>query len=237
MKRSILLLNLGFCIFLKAQNMTPGAFQSSYSSTLSINSLGGDHAVFGVKSDNLGKSLKYDEIIGSPYVYENFIPANVNKTYENTSIRYNSYSDEIEFKKDGSPLVLPKNKDFSRIEIESNKQTIVLLDTKDKLEGYFFEILAGKNILYKKIKTKFIDMVPAANSYATDKPASFKTLDPIYYIKTAEDTYIKNPKNQKDLIQQMPDKKDVLTSFFKENKIKFDKEEDMKKLVTFLNQN
>ncbi len=29
-----------------AQNLTPGGYQASYSSTLSVNSLGGDHAVF-----------------------------------------------------------------------------------------------------------------------------------------------------------------------------------------------
>lgn len=223
-------------IFTFAQNYTPNGYQPSYSSTLSVNNLGGDHAVFGVKSENSGRSLKYDEIIGSPYLDKNFRDASVAKDYEKTSIRYNSYLDEIEFQKDLKPLVLPKEEQFSRIELTSPKETIVLLKTDDNSKGYFFEIVNDKISLYKKIKTKFVDAIPAANSYATDKAASFKLLDPIYYIKT-ENGFIKNPKNKKEIIEQLPEKKEVLNTFFSHNKIKFDKEEDLKKLVIFLNQN
>ena len=156
--------------------------------------------------------------------------------YEKISVRYNSYKDEIEFQKDNSPLVLPKESQFSRIEISSPKQTLVLLDTGDDLSGYFYELAGGKNALYKKVKTKFIDAAPAANSYAAGRPASFKLQQPVYYIKT-EKGWIKKPKNQKDITEAFPDKKDALNTFFKSNKIKFDKEEDLIKLVSFLNQN
>lgn len=226
-----------FIVFysINAQNFTPSARQSSYSSFLSVNSLGGDHAVFGGKSENSNKVLKYDEIIGSPYFDTQFHTAIVATNFEKTSVRYNSYLDEVEFEKDGKPLVLPKEEKFSRIKFLSSNSTIVLLETKDNLTGYFFEIISGKISLYKKNKTKFIDAVPALNSYAKDRPAIFKALAPFYYIKTEND-FIRNPKNKKEIIAQFPDKKEALTAFFKENKIKFDKEEDLKKLVTFLNQ-
>lgn len=183
-----------------------------------------------------GRTLKYEDIPGSPYSNINFANAKVAENYEQAPVRYNNYSDEIEFKKDNKVSVLPKKPPFSRIDIFSPRQTLVLLDTSDDLSGYFFEVVKGKNTLYKKIKTKFIDVVPAANSYASEKPATFKTLDPIYYIQT-EKGFIKKPKNQKDILEQFQDKKENLTSFFKSNKIKFDKEEDLIKLVTFLNQN
>lgn len=202
--------------------------------TLSINQVTGSQAVFNAGSDS--KSFKYEDISGSPYFDKKFHEAKIADNYEKISVRYNSYKDEVEFQKDGSPLVLPKEAKFSRIEITSPKQTLVLLETSDELNGYFFELVNGKISLYKKIKTKFIDYIPAPNGYTTDKPASFKTLDPIYYIKT-EKGFIKKPKNQKDIIEQFPDKKEALTAFFKSNKIKFDKEEDLIKLVTFLNQN
>lgn len=117
----------------------------------------------------------------------------------------------------------------------SPKQILVLLDTSDDLNGYFFELISEKNTLYKKVRTKFTDVVPAPNSYASEKPANFRTLPPVYYIKT-QNGFIKKPKNQKDIINQFPDKKDSLNNFFKSNKIKFDKDDDMVKLVTFLNQ-
>jgi hypothetical protein len=46
----------------------------------------------------------------------------------------------------------------------------------------------GKNSLYKKIKTKFTDVVPAANSYASERPANFRTLPAVYYIKQKKDS-------------------------------------------------
>lgn len=198
-----------------------------------------DNAVFNkVNSPNAGKNLSYSDIQGTPYYGKGYNVASFSGTNETAPARYNSYNDEIEFTKEDKTFILPKEDKFGVVNFTSPRYKMVRLNTNDELSGYFFESIEGdKYSLYKKIKTKFVDAVIAANSYATDRPASFKTLDPIYYIKTAEGTYIKNPKNQKDLIQQMPDKKEVLTSFFKENKIKFDKEEDMKKLVTFLNQN
>ncbi len=201
--------------------------------TLSVNGATGVQSVFdGIKS-TAGKTLKYEEIAGdSPY----FSNAKVAANYEQVPVRYNSYSDEVEFKKNGEVQVLPKTSDFSRIEVASPKQTIVLLQTSDDLNGYFFELDNGKNSLYKKIRTKFNDFVPAANSYASDRPANFKTLPPVYYIKT-DNGFIKKPRNQKEIIEQFPDIKENLTAFFKSNKIKFDKDEDLIKLVTFLNQN
>lgn len=204
--------------------------------TLSVNQVLGDHSVFdGFKSPS-GKALKYEEISGTPYLTKNFSNAKIADSYEQVPVRYNGYSDEVEFQKNGQISVIPKDPKFSRIEVLSPKQAIILLNTSDDLSGYFFEVVNDKNALYKKIKTKFTDAVPAANSYTSDKPASFRTLDPVYYIKT-DTGFIKKPKNQKDIIAQFPDKKESLNTFFKSNKIKFDKEEDLIKLVNFLNQN
>ncbi|NMR35981.1 hypothetical protein HIO71_17520 [Chryseobacterium aquaticum] len=189
-----------------------------------------------VTSAKAGRSLKYDDILGSPYSNQNFSKAKIAEDYEMIQVRYNSYSDEVEFKNENGVMVLPKENKFSKIEILSPKQTLIFVNTKDDLNGYFYELLNGKTSLYKKIKTKFIDVIPASSSYASEKPATFKNLDPIYYIKT-EKGFIKNPKNKKEIIEQLPEKKEVLNTFFSQNKIKFDKEEDLKKLVTFLNQN
>ncbi|MGH1519124.1 hypothetical protein [Chryseobacterium sp. JK1] len=219
-----------------AQNYTPGGYQSNFSSTYSVNSLGGDHAVFGVKSENSGRALKYDEIIGSPYYTTEFQTAKVVENFDKVPVRYNSYKDEVEFQKEGKPLVLPKEDTYSRIEIASPKSTLVLVKTNDDLDGYFFELVNGKNKLYKKVKTKFNDAVPAANSYASDKAAFFKNLDPVYYIQTAEYGFIKKPKKLKDILDFFPAKKEAIETYAKSNDIKFNKEENLVKLVSFLNE-
>lgn len=195
-----------------------------------------DGGLFYAKINSNGKTLEYNEIKGSPYVNSEFFSAKIAENYEKVDVRYNSYSDQVEYERDEQVYILPKESAFSKIEISSSpQQVLVMLNTNDEFSGYFYEIVDNKIGLYKKIKTKFIDAVPAANSYSSDKPASFKTLDPIYYIKT-ENGFIKSPKNQKDITAQFSDKKDVLTKFFKENKIRFNNEEDLKKLVNFLNQ-
>ncbi len=209
---------------------------SGQANTITGNMNGGSREVYyKIKSEGAGRSLSYDEIIGSPYINKNFSLAKVADDYEKAPARYNTYKDEIEFQKDGTTLALPNDPKFSRIEFYSPKATLVRLDSKDELSGYFFELVGGKNALYKKIKTKFIDAVPAQNSYATDRPASFKTLDPVYYIKT-EKGIVKKAKNLKEITEQLPDKKEAIEGFVKSNKIKFNNEADLIKLVNFLNQ-
>ncbi|MDF2552063.1 MAG: hypothetical protein K0R77_1338 [Chryseobacterium sp.] len=203
--------------------------------TLSVNQVLGDTSVFGGVKSESGKSLKYEEIKGSPYFDTNFHQAKVADNYENVPIRYNTYKDEIEFQKDGKIQVLPKDVIFSKIEILKPKTTLVLIDTNDSMSGYFFELIGGKNTLYKKIKTEFKDVVPAANSYASEKPAIFRTNTPVYYIKTADGTFLKGLKNEKDALQSINGKSDELNTFFKSNKIKFNKEEDLIKFVNYLN--
>ncbi len=189
-------------------------------------------------NSSTGKTFKYDDISGTPYIDSSFKEAKIAENYQNTMVRYNSFKDEIEFKNiDGDEImIIPKDEKFKAVEILSSKQKLVLLTLNSEPTGYFYEIVNGTTSLYKKIKVNFVDAKPASTPYGSDQPASFSNPVISYYIVNGNKS-IKNPKNQKDLIQQMPDKKDVLTSFFKENKIKFDKEEDMKKLVIFLNQN
>lgn len=180
--------------------------------------------------------LSYDEIKGSPYYKKEFSLAKMAENFESAPARYNSFTDQIEFQKDGSNYVLPKESVFSNIKFLNTGEKIALLETNDDNSGYFFEVAGGKYGLYKKIKTKFVDIKKASNSFSEDRPAYFLNVDPFYYIKT-EKGFIKEPKAPKDVISQIPEKADQLTAFFKSNKIRFNKEEDLIKLTNFLNQN
>lgn len=202
--------------------------------TLSVNQVLGDNSVFtGITSS--GKIFKYEDIKGTPYTDSLFKMAKLADNYEEVPVRYNSYKDEVEFKKGENIQVVPKQKEFSRINIKASSQTIVYLETGDELKGYFFELVSGKITLYKKEKAIFRNEVPATNSYAASKPAEFKIQDPVYYIGI-NNSFIKKPKNQKEIIEAFPSLKDQINTYFKSNKVKFNKEEDLIKLVNFLNQ-
>ena len=195
-----------------------------------------DNAVFNkVKDPATSKNMSYDEIQGSPYFDKSFTPAMMAENYDSAPARYNSYDDRIEYRKDDKIFFLPLENQFERVVFTSTNKIFVLLETNDDYKGYFLELINGENRLYKKIKTKFIESAPASNTYSTDKPAYFKTLAPFYYIET-KNGFIKQPKNQKEFLNSyIGDDKDKILIFFKENKIKFDSEKDLIKLVNFLN--
>lgn len=197
------------------------------------------NTLFRVDSQGLKKGLTYDEIQGTPYLDKSFSQANfiisAADNVETAPARYNTYSDQIEFKRGDEILALLSDNPFNRVEFIETKQILVKFNTDDELKGYFFEIVNGKISLYKKVKAKFNDFVPAQNSYSYDRPANFNILNPTYYIKTEKD-FIKRPNNKRQIIENLPEKKDQINTFFKENKIRFDKEEDLIKLVNFLNQ-
>ncbi|WP_312090324.1 hypothetical protein [Chryseobacterium sp.] len=190
-------------------------------------------------SSNNGKIIKYEDILGTPYIDSSFREAKIADNYQNVLIRYNSFKDHIEFKNgnSGEIMILPKEDKFNKIEILSPKQILVLLSINSEPTGYYYEVVKGNISLYKKTKVNFNDIKPASSPYSSDQPASFSNPTKNYYIVNSDNRVVKNPRNQKDFIQQMPDKKEILTHYFKENKVKFDKEEDLKKLVQFLNQN
>jgi hypothetical protein len=197
--------------------------------------LGYDYlAAKGITSN--GKMLKYDDITGTPYTDKDFKMAKLAENYEEVPVRYNSFKDEVEFKKGEDILVVPKQKEFYKITIKQPLQNIVYLETADDLQGYFFEIASGKIALYKKEKTIFRDETPATNSYGSPKPAELIKQDPVFYL-IIDSNFIKKPKNQKSIIEAVPNLGDKINTFVKENRIKFNKEEDLKKLVVFLNNN
>ncbi|WP_162087570.1 hypothetical protein [Chryseobacterium aquaeductus] len=216
---------------LSAQQMTALSYSGGQLSTGST--------LFKVDSPSSKRGLSYDEIQGTPYLNKTYFQASFiisDKVDAETALaRYNAYSDNIEFKRGDEVLTLLSDNPFTRVEFRDLNQILVKLNTDGDLQGYFFEIVRGKNSLYKKVKAKFNDFVPAANSYSMDRPANFNILNPTYYIKTEKD-FIKRPNNKREIIDKFPDKREVLNIFFKENKIRFDKEEDLEKLVTFLNQ-
>lgn len=201
---------------------------------LDINNITGSQSVFqGVASAN-GTSLKYEDIEGSPYYSKIFQKAFVGEKYGNIDVRYNAYTDDIEFSKDGKVEVLPKQEDFYRVEVIPTKETFVYFNNTAEPKGYLMEIAKGKNSVYKKSKVNFKDVTPAVNTYQTAKPAMFKVQEPVYYLKTESGT-ISKISSLKKVTELFPGKEDEYTKYIKSNKLKFT-DADLVKLMTFINQ-
>lgn len=84
------------------------------------------------------------------------------------------------------------------------------------------------------MKAEFREGSPALNSFTPAIAPKFENLNPVYYIKT-DSSIIKLTKNAKELVNAMPDKKEAIEDFVKKNKIKFNQDADLTRLVNFLN--
>ncbi len=192
--------------------------------------------------DSNNEELKYSEIKGSPYLDKNFVKAKATCCNETLPMRYDIYADQIEYQKDGIVYVLLKQSPYFKIEFQNN--TTLVLDEIPGTSGLQYSVLLvdGKNSLLKKlgykIETSSGDMPtlnknPGAFSANSDKSSNFKAVTPIFYLKT--DKGIIELKSKKDLYDLYPNSTSELDKFFDSNKIKFNKEDGLIKLVNFLN--
>lgn len=202
--------------------------------SININNVTGTQAVFESVSSGNGTALKYEEIQGSPYLSKVFQEAAVGEKYGKIDVRYNAYTDDMEFSNQGKVEVLPKQEDFYRVNIIPSKQNFVYFNSNVDPKGYFIELASGKNSIYKKNKVVFKDAVPAPNTYQPGRPATFLTQEPVYYLKKDLGHLIKIS-SLKKITELFPEKEDHYNKFIKDNKLKFN-DADLVKLLNYINQ-
>jgi len=180
-----------------------------------------------------GKMVEYNNISGSAYLNPNFTESTISG-YKSIQARYNAFEDQIEYEDvEKKLMILPKEDRYKKIEIAFPKQTIKLLSLENEPTGYYFELLEGKYSIYKKIKINFIDEKPVSSPYGTENQASFSAPVLTYFI-ISDNKVISKFQNQKDF-QNFAKTDKALQTFVKENKIKFNRDNDVIKLVTYLN--
>jgi len=171
--------------------------------------------------------LSYGEIEGSPYFSDEFIDGKVYlKSGKSAAIpiRYNLYTDEVEFMRDG--MVHDLIKDDVKY-IEQGEEVIY-----QENSTYYFSQESGKFSLYIKKRVSFHDKV-SARAYYDPEPAKFKRDMDEYYLKE-ENKPAREIKNKKTL-QEMLGENEAALDFIKKSKIKATKAEDLLELVRFLN--
>lgn len=183
-----------------------------------------------------GKGLLYADVQGTPYFNKQYENVKVEGFKEVVMARYNMYSDEVEFMRGDDVLSFPQTKEYSNIQFVNSKQALLWRDGGVDQSGYFFILSNGKNKLLRKNKTKFTDAKAAATSYSEASPAKFTSLPASYFILTEANELVPL-KNSKEIANYFPAQKDKINSFIKSNKIKTDKEPDLIKLQTFINEN
>lgn len=177
---------------------------------------------------------------GSQFFDEKFVPGNFADNNQIILLRYNAYTDQIEFKDadDATKNLIP-NKGVPII-TTSKKNTYVYEDYTSQKEGNktgYLNLISdnGQVKIFSKTKIYLKEAVAASSGYQTAKPAMYKKSEPEYYIKIKEQPIVFLPSNKKELYKLFPGKEKEVTEYIKTNKISLDKEEDLKNLGSFLN--
>ncbi|ASK31562.1 hypothetical protein CEY12_16215 [Chryseobacterium sp. T16E-39] len=177
---------------------------------------------------------------GSPYVNgDQFDKVNIQDYSKNVQdLRYNAYQDEMEFKM-GEELYYANKSNGLKIEFPGLKKTYQSLtyfyDGKTR-SGYLLLLVDNSKFsLYKREKMELLAGTKSNNGFTTDAN-DYYAKDKDLYLISKDKKYFKFPKNVSEAAEVFAIDKKELETFAKSNKINFNKEQDLVKLVEFINQ-
>ncbi len=192
-----------------------------------------------IASGEWNNELKRSDIKGSPYLDENFINGTIytmqKEKYENVPMRYNIYSDDIEFKSfNGDALAIAAPETLEKVEIGNHQFYYIPYILSKKIEHGYFERIEGENAsLFTRYEVIFKD-AEAAGAYKDASPAQFVRKMDEYFIRVGDEPAAIIT-NKKDLIDIFPDHKNEVEVFIKKHKTKTNKVDSLAELVKYYN--
>lgn len=184
----------------------------------------------------------YNEVIGSPYLNKDFVPARVNEIPKTHFIRFNVFDNSIEYKGQDN-LIYSMSKSYEYvIELldESNKvyETHFYKEDKKSINNTFFEkIYDGDNFgLYLKEMIEFTPVKLAKTSFETNRPAKFTKKKGSYYFQNLNTEFkelLKLPKREKLFLKQFDTHANALKKFIKKEGLNISEENHLIRILEF----
>jgi len=183
-------------------------------------------------------NLKMAEIQGTLYLNEEFSPGKIitsdGATYEAIPLRYNAYSDDMEFQKGEDIYNIDPKTIVRRAEFGGVVFGCMRYDFFGKIQHGFFEILTeGKATLLVKYTIKFLEK-EKAQAFADPKPARFDAPKKEYFI-AFEGAPAKLITNKKSLLELFGDRKDEMESYMSKNKLSIREDDALTKIFVHFN--
>lgn len=188
----------------------------------------------------VGKTTKYEKYDGYVYKNINYKDANIvdekSGTY-NSKLRYNIYTDAIEFTKDSELFEIIKTHEIQvRIQGEYYYYCNFVHQHGMKQEGYYVLIeLNDSYRIYKRYSLEIMEPEKANINRPTSQTSQGKIRTVTTYHLEEEGIIIELPINKRSILTLFNDKKDELKQYMSKEKIHLKKEEDLVRLVAKYN--
>ncbi len=191
------------------------------------------------------KNTTDEEILGSPYLSEEFIKSKVYFGQEYVGeyyIRYNALNSEIEIKETAYPEEEAKRllaNESVRVKYGNRElRFTTYINKKGETKNGFLSIIEkGKNFtLYQRVAVKYSEGKAAVNSMVMPIPSRYAQFVEYYYQEEGVNR-IEQLNQKKGAVLKILEKedKDVVNAFIKAEKINLDDEEDLIRTFEYIN--
>ena len=176
---------------------------------------------------------------GTPYMNNDFEKGEIlavdGTLLRGALLRYNIFNNKMEVK-EKEILYELSNELIQRIKIDDRIFDYLLFQISEKeYTGYLELIQDGKWNLYCRYSKKFREAQPQKAQQDKPNPASFRDLPDVYLLKKDENSFAIGFRNKKEFLNIFPLHKEEVQDYMKNQKIKLNNPEDLKKLVSYCN--
>lgn len=178
------------------------------------------------------------DVVGSPYLIEDYRPSEVytaNGKFVVAKMRYNVFEDAFECDQGESIYAIYPVDAVKRIILDGRIFIIDEYEFKGKLrKGFFILQDTGMVKLYLKKNVEFKDReLPTPTKYLGEPPRFIKGADSFYF-KIGDSLPVKFSSFE-NIISKLPERKETLTQYVKQNKLVNRKAVDIVNFVRFCN--
>jgi hypothetical protein len=186
----------------------------------------------------LPNNLKLADIQGSPYLSEKFeigqIRTPEDSVFANLGLRYNAYSDELEFQKGADIYNVAFKTIVKKAEFGGSTFTCKSFEVDGTTREGFFKILAeGKATLLVRYKIRFLDR-KEVGAFTDYQPARFEEPSAQYFI-AFNGHEAKLFYTRKGVLVLLNDQKAAITNYLSKNKFSLTDEQGLVKLISYYN--
>ena len=185
------------------------------------------------------KQLDYETIEGNPYLDERLMIGIV--TFKNGDkvsyyLRYDTFSDEVEYLQGESLLVITNKDNLDNITLNDYKIVYETYQNNNQnMEGYLLEVVSGQCNLYQKHKVEFVEAKPAISSYHAPTPDHFQNKGTSWLFGCTPHPITLFTPDKKSLKEIMSSSYPEVAKYIKENKLRLNREADLIPIFEYYN--